>query len=222
MFTSNKYTKWYYNIIASAKNRTLPSGIYTESHHIIPKSLGGNNSKNNLAILTAKEHFVCHTLLVKMVTQEHKKKMIYAFWRMANGVGKRYTPTARIYEIARQEFIAAQIGHTNYLKFQTPESKSRISNTMKQLLSELTPEENSSRIKNSCSSPESWTENRKNKISKALTGITRSAETRKKMSIAKQNLTTAQKMKCGDSNRGKPWKLVNGKRVWVDKETQNY
>jgi len=215
---SNKYTNWYYNIVNTARSRNLPADVYTETHHIVPKSLGGDNSKNNLVVLTAKEHFVCHTLLIKMVAQPHKKKMVYAFWRMANGVGKRYKPTARIYEIARQEFILAQMGHPNYLKFQSNDAKTRISITMKQMLSELTPEENSLRIKNSCSSPESWTEQRKNKISKALTGITRSAETRKKMSIAKQNLTPAQKLKCGDSNRGKSWKLVNGKRVWVTKE----
>ena len=25
-------------------------------------------------------------------------------------------------------------------------------------------------------------------------------------------------LKCGDANRGKSWKLVNGKRVWFTKE----
>ena len=44
MFKENKYTKWYYNIVKNAALRTLNS-VYTESHHIVPKSLGGNNRK---------------------------------------------------------------------------------------------------------------------------------------------------------------------------------
>lgn len=222
MFIRNKYTSWYYEIVNNAKNRILASDVYTESHHIIPKSLGGSNSKNNLVKLTAKEHFVCHTLLVKMVPIEYKKKMIYAFWRMANAAGKRYKPKSKIYEIARKEFIQAQIGHPGYLKFQTIESRQRISNSMKQTLSELTPEEKIQRIKNSCSSLESWSEERRLRISKSLTGKLVSNETRQKMSEAKRNMSNEQKLKCGDYNRGKTWKLVNGKRVWSTKENQNY
>ena len=222
MFISNKYTTWYYNIIDNAKTRKLTVDIYAERHHIIPKSLGGNNSKSNLVELTAKEHFVCHVLLVKMVPREYKKKMIYAFWRMANVTGRRYKPTAKIYEIARKEFIQAQIGHPNYLKFQKPESRKRISTSMKRALSKLSAEEKTLRMKNSCSSPESWTDERKNKISKALTGKIVSDETRRKMSDAKSNMTEEQKLKCGDHNRGKTWKLVGGKRVWNTKENKNY
>jgi hypothetical protein len=77
IFIDNKYTRWYYNIITNAKSRT-PTG-YTEKHHIIPKSCGGNNSKDNLVILTAKEHFICHLLLTKSVTENYRSKMIYAF-----------------------------------------------------------------------------------------------------------------------------------------------
>jgi hypothetical protein len=218
MFISNKYTTWYYSIINNAKTRILAVDVYTEVHHIVPKSLGGNNSKSNLVTLTAKEHFVCHTLLVKMVPQELKKKMVYAFWRMANSVSKRYKPTAKIYEIARKEFIEAQLGHPNYLKFQKPEARQRISTSMKRVLSELSAEEKFQRMKNSCSSPESWTEERKNKISKALTGKFVSVDTRQKMSEAKSNMSTEQKLKCGNYNRGKTWKLVDGKRVWSTKE----
>ena len=197
--------------------RPLING-YTEVHHIIPISIGGTNDKSNLVALTAKEHFICHAILPNMVLDEHKKKMNYAFWRMANATGKRYTPSSRIYELAKKQFIESQQGHPNYLLNHTPESKKQISISMKEVLSKLTPEEKSIRMKKSCSSPESWTDERRRKISKALTGITRSTETRTKMSKAKQNLTIEQKLKCGDSNRGKTWKLVDGKRVWVNKE----
>lgn len=77
IFINNKYTRWYYNIVNHAKTRTITG--YTEKHHIIPKSCGGDNSKENLVILTAKEHFICHLLLTKMVDGNARHKMVYAF-----------------------------------------------------------------------------------------------------------------------------------------------
>lgn len=46
----NKYTSCYINIINKAKNRLLDG--YYETHHIVPKSLGGSNLKENLVKLT--------------------------------------------------------------------------------------------------------------------------------------------------------------------------
>lgn len=83
MYLPNKYTTWYHNIINSAKTRSLPNDHYVERHHIIPKSLGGDNSPTNIAILTAKEHFVCHLLLTKMVESTLRAKMVYAFHGMS-------------------------------------------------------------------------------------------------------------------------------------------
>ena len=103
-FIPNKYTQWYYNIISNAKTRHL-SG-YKERHHIIPKSLGGTNYKSNIVKLTAKEHFVCHHLLVKMVTGDAKKKMSYAVWLLCNlknpSQTDRYVPNSRVYETIRK------------------------------------------------------------------------------------------------------------------------
>lgn len=84
MFLKNKYTLCYNTIIDKALNRDLDKSIYTEKHHIVPKSLGGSNFKNNLVILSAKEHFVCHLLLTKMTEGKEKLKMVYAAWAMAN------------------------------------------------------------------------------------------------------------------------------------------
>ena len=96
------------------------------------------------------------------------------------------------------------------------ESKKKLSETKKQELAKLSSEEKRHRILNSCSSPNSWTEARRKKISQALTGIVRSKETREKISKSQANKTAEEKMKCGDKNRGKTWKLVNGKRVWIE------
>ena len=78
MFNDTKYTKWYYHIIKVARDRILDG--YTEKHHIVPKSLGGSNRKDNIVSLTAREHFICHWLLTKMVSEtKHKYQMWTAF-----------------------------------------------------------------------------------------------------------------------------------------------
>lgn len=100
MFIQNKYTNTYFKIINRAKCRTLES--YSEQHHIIPKSLGGSNESDNLVKLTAREHFICHLLLIKMVATDVKYKMVYAAWQQSRP--RSYTDvkvTGRIYEMLR-------------------------------------------------------------------------------------------------------------------------
>ena len=105
LFLENKYTKTYRAIINRAKFRQIPANGYVEKHHIIPKSLGGDNSAENLIKLTAREHFICHLLLTKMLQGENKKKMTFALWLLCNIKNtfqqERYIPTSLIYEKTR-------------------------------------------------------------------------------------------------------------------------
>ena len=100
-FLQNKYTKVYYSIVLQAKSRTLLKEIYTENHHIIPKSIGESNDKDNIVTLTAREHFICHWLLTKMVSSDLRPKLIYALYMMRSNKHKqqRYFTkiTARVY-----------------------------------------------------------------------------------------------------------------------------
>lgn len=82
MFLENKYTKTYMKIVYHAKNRSKNDGVFYERHHIIPKSMGGNNSKENIILLKPKEHYVVHHLLTKMCEGVNSTKMNYAFWKM--------------------------------------------------------------------------------------------------------------------------------------------
>jgi len=77
MFINNKYKKWHDSIIDRAKNRVL--SCYIEKHHIIPRSCGGSDDKSNLVKLTAREHFIVHLLLTKILKGNNKAKMILAF-----------------------------------------------------------------------------------------------------------------------------------------------
>lgn len=107
IFIDNKYARWYYNIVNTAKSRTIAG--YTEKHHIIPKSCGGNNCKTNLVKLTAKEHFICHLLLTKAVSVEVKFKMVYAFHGLKAKQPKQIRHksnleiTGKLYQTLREE-----------------------------------------------------------------------------------------------------------------------
>lgn len=105
MFLANKYTTWYFNIVDNARQRKN-NFEYLENHHVVPKSLGGGDSLDNLVYLTAKEHFVCHRLLTKMTTGTSKRKMSYALWIMCNAKNKfqvdRITVSSKAYEQIRQ------------------------------------------------------------------------------------------------------------------------
>lgn len=85
MFLNNKYTIWYNSIIERAKDRnwskkTAP--VYVEGHHILPKSIVPNN---DIVYLTAREHYICHLLLPKMLEGENRRKMIFALLRLVTG-----------------------------------------------------------------------------------------------------------------------------------------
>jgi hypothetical protein len=106
LFENNKYSRWYNSIVDNAKNRTVLLD-YSEKHHIVPKSIGGTNNKENLVCLTAKEHFVCHLLLTKMLIGPAKQKMIYAFWHLSNQTNihqHRHKSSGRMYTLARKMF----------------------------------------------------------------------------------------------------------------------
>lgn len=81
MFKENKYSQCYYNIINRAKSRVLEG--YSETHHILPTSLGGTNDLTNLVQLTAREHYICHLLLPKMTSGTFYQKMLYAYTIMS-------------------------------------------------------------------------------------------------------------------------------------------
>ena len=100
------YQLIYDRLIIRAQTRQLP--CYTETHHIIPRCLGGSNKKANLVELTAREHFLCHWLLVRLYPDH--AGLAYAFWNMCNGRNNqhqvRHIPSSRVYEEAKTIFIA--------------------------------------------------------------------------------------------------------------------
>jgi|3_EtaG_2_1085321.scaffolds.fasta_scaffold48169_2 hypothetical protein len=103
MFINNKYTKWYFQIINSGYKEKLKNGYY-EKHHIIPKALGGSNSKNNLVYVTGRQHFLLHLLLLKMTKGKEKRSMSFAYFRMriSNGNNRYKEVNFCLYEQYRK------------------------------------------------------------------------------------------------------------------------
>lgn len=95
-----------YDRIISYRRNVVPEG-YKENHHILPRSLGGSDDKDNLVYLTAKEHFICHLLLTRMYeynTIEYYK-MIHAFHMMQlSSIGQKRYITSRSYEYLKIDF----------------------------------------------------------------------------------------------------------------------
>jgi hypothetical protein len=173
----NKYTHWYNSIIESARTRTFEG--YKERHHIIPRSLGGSNDKHNLVDLTAREHFICHWLLVKIYTGEDKSKMIYALNGMKrNGKDNdRYETaiTSRVYAKLKQEFSKI---HSETMKGRVPSNKGKpmSENQKKKLSIQMTgrtvdPEVVARRVKSQTG--QKRTQETKDRIRASLTGFKR-------------------------------------------------
>lgn len=86
------YKRIYDEIINRAKNRKI-TDIYVEKHHIIPKFDGGSDNYENLVKLTAREHFICHYLLLKIYKNG---KAFFAFNCMINWKSKLQKRTYKV------------------------------------------------------------------------------------------------------------------------------
>ena len=154
-----------------------------------------------------KRHLEAHGNNVETeILRECKTEEELTFW------GQYYS---KLWNVVESKEWANLIEEAGPGGFWSKESKEKLSQSKKQALAKLSAKENTDRIKKSCSSPESWTDNRRQKISRALTGIKRSEITKEKIRHANATRIFDTK-KCGDSNRGKTWKLIDGKRVWME------
>ena len=111
------YLKVYHQLIHNSQHRILSQDIYVEKHHIVPLSLKGEDIESNIAVLTAKEHFVAHHLLWKIY---RNREMTKAFMLMCNTKrnGIKYKISAKEYSILkednrkfRSEFMTGRAGN---------------------------------------------------------------------------------------------------------------
>ena len=150
------YEKNYYSYINYVKTlcRSKNDNKYYELHHILPKSIYPNlaNNKDNLILLTAREHFLAHYLLMKIyeVKQDRTnyEKMFYAFIRMCNctsGDSKPKYINSRLYEANRKMAVCGK----REISEETRE-KMRIANKLKWQNSDYRKQQTLSHLNKEC------------------------------------------------------------------------
>lgn len=123
------YFNIYQNIIKLAQTRGIAkrskrnklSGF--EKHHIIPKCAGGTDHPDNLVFLTAREHFICHMLLVKFCKPEHLKSLQYALGMMRS---RGHIVSSHSYDFARKQYLLAHVKNRTGSKH-SEETKAKMS-----------------------------------------------------------------------------------------------
>ena len=124
-FINNKYTLTYYSIIYTRQNTLLDSEIYLENHHIIPDCFyitnrskgkspgwiqGNSNEKNNIVRCSARDHFVLHWLLTKMLQSNTLAwyKMMWAFASLgrASAGQHRIWTSGQYAQLKRAKYLA--------------------------------------------------------------------------------------------------------------------
>lgn len=141
MFYNNRYLDYYNAIIEKRKHIVLTENY--ETHHIIPRCLGGSNETFNLVRLTFREHFVCHRLLTKCMKDVNKAKRMFSAMCMTRSKTTNRINHSRTYDFYREQGIRAKLGsklseQTKHKikvsltgKPHTTERKAKISNTLK-------------------------------------------------------------------------------------------
>lgn len=215
----NKYTKWYNRIIQNGKTEKSEGD---ERHHIVPRSLGGNDEPQNIAFITPREHFVCHWLLTKIhpAGEEHWK-MINAFrmMRAENPNQQRYSTkiTSRVYENLKKEYAKLQservAGENNPMWRRTHTEEARRAISKKNTGKKLTDEQVAKQIKAQTGRKrkpfsDEWrarmSESKQGKNNNRY-GVVLSEETRQKIGdkIRGRKQTDEEKARRGEANRGK-------------------
>ncbi len=99
------YKLIYDNLVKKYKELNLQKGgeIYVEKHHIIPRCIGGTNTKENLVTLPAKAHYIAHLLLTKVYPKgtDEYNKMLKSWWLFKN-----YSPNSSGFTKKKEEYVA--------------------------------------------------------------------------------------------------------------------
>lgn len=174
------YKKIYNTLITNIKNerRVKSDNVLYEGHHIKPRCFKGegdsrNSNHPNIVLLTPKEHYIAHLLLVRIYPDSPGMKK--ALWNMCNtGSKSRYKPSAKVYEKIRKEYVQSVLGENNhfYGKKHSEESKKKIgvsSKGRKTFLNKKHSDETKEKIKNAARGRK-IKEETKQKISDSISG----------------------------------------------------
>ena len=100
------YKKNYNDYINYVKSldRRKDGNVYYEKHHVCPRCLGGNDDSGNLVLLTVREHFLAHYLLMKIYKDDKEfYQLVKAFTCMTriNASHLRYV-NSKLYDCGKK------------------------------------------------------------------------------------------------------------------------
>lgn len=172
--TNAHYVRRYESFINNLKNQLIEG--YSETHHIIPRSMGGNDNPDNLIKLTPRQHYIAHWMLARA----YKGKMSSAFWFMSNLIDKKNRKSK--IKMTSEMYSEARTLH------QQANSQRVVSEKTRMLISKLhkgkkRSEETKRKMSIACTGRVASEETRK-KLSEAQTGKKQSEETKLKKSIS--------------------------------------
>ena len=175
------YWQHYNTLILRCKDRKLNG--YTESHHILPRCIGGSDDPINRIELTPEEHFVAHQLLIKIYPGVDK--LVFAAKMMTIGSSNHHRSN-KLYGWLRRRFIES------ISKPCSEETKVKISIANK-----------GKGGRNAI-----YTEERRLQISIQWTGVVRSEDTKQKISDARKGIlfSAEHKQKLKDSAKNRVYK----------------
>ena len=144
IYNTTKYGVLYIKIVQKAihENRTKLKKdnllyVYYEAHHILPRSLYPNyaifkNNKWNKILLTAKEHFICHILLMKHYRKKNNRNGYIKMSKAIKILSKNYSKNSKKYEqyklnLSHSEETKLKIGRASKGRTMSEENKQLIS-----------------------------------------------------------------------------------------------
>lgn len=194
-----------YENLTRPNDRQKGDECFYEEHHILPKCLGGTDDRDNLVLLTTKEHFIAHRLLTKIYPSNHK--LLYAVFYMG---GTRHGVTnSRTYQLLREEYFKKHSEHMSgtTLSPETVEKRNTTRyNNGNYIVSDKTKKKISESLKGRILSEET-----KQKMRESSTGKNHDYETRRRMSESHKGKTLSEEteLKIGEYNKTTRW-LNNG------------
>ena len=137
------YKKIYDSLIEKCRQRMIVEGC-VERHHIIPRCLGGEDSRENIVSMTPEEHYVAHQLLVKIHPKNYRLSLAAHMMTVNRPSNKMYGWLKRRH---RKSMSESQSGSNN-----SQHGKKWIHNNVLKV---------SKKIYKNDSLPEGWNEGRK-------------------------------------------------------------
>jgi hypothetical protein len=191
------YQKHYDRLVDRAKSRILDG--YSETHHVIPRCIGGGDDPGNLVALTKKEHMIAHQLLVK-IYPEHIGISFGALMMSTRVSDKRYEWLRR--DFAKKITIVDRTGWKTTEK-RSEEHKRKIAESVRKAWAN--PEIRKKQVEAMRSVKRTISDEQRAKLSLARKGKKLSEEHKKKISLSnsgkKRKITTIVCPHCGKSGR---------------------